>query len=296
MKNRIHPQTLHAILIKGFAIASILALFFLVAGLPYLDFQPGQAMIIQEKGLTLKPIKIQFYPSLLASICLSSMLMTVPALVILLIFSSEARKLFKKYARAVILCLIFFIVFRLYSALSGTDSVVDEPLSTPPAIPESLNSLSSIEVGSEQAAEYTPPEVTGWFGYLIGFFSILMLGIIFYILWESHRTQRNELGFITLKALKDISSGRQWEDAVIECYAQMNAVVSHQRKLDRELAMTPTEFSQKLIATGLPSEPVIQLTHLFEQARYGRRSSQSGEAQQAVRCLTAIKLALGSEN
>ncbi len=33
--------------------------------------------------------------------------------------------------------------------------------------------------------------------------------------------------------------------------------------------MTPHEFEQQLQRAGLPAEPVHDLTHLFEEARYG---------------------------
>lgn len=296
MKKRISLNKNNTLVIKVIGIASVVALITLAAGLPNIDFQQGRAITIQEKGWVFRPIQINFYPTLLASICLSSMLLSVPALIILLIFSSEARKLFKKYFRIVVLWLVIIVGLRFYALFSSGDEVIYELSSSPPATPEVFNPLSLGGAETEDMAEYTPPEVSSWLGFVIGFTSILLIGVISYLFWEKHRSREDDLGTITLKAIRDISSGKQWEDAVIECYAKMSAAVSHRRQLDRELAMTPSEFSRMLVSTGLPSGPVIELTHLFERARYSNRGSQTTEAQRALRCLNAINQALGGEN
>jgi hypothetical protein len=52
--------------------------------------------------------------------------------------------------------------------------------------------------------------------------------------------------------------------------------------------MTPSEFEQALQGKGLPREPVHQLTHLFEEVRYGARQVGEREERQAIDSLSAI--------
>lgn len=296
MKNQSVHRTIYPILLKMAATAGVLALFVLIASLPNLDFQPGKALAPQENVRIFSPINRNFDGTLLASICLSTMLLMVPAGIVLLIFSSEARTIFKKNAKVLLLWVLILLFLRFYLNLAGDESNINESPSASLSTPEALNPPFSIGVDTEGIVDYVSPQLTGLQGYLIGFLLILLSGFVAYFFLEKNRSRKDDLEKITLRALREISSGRQWEDAVIDCYAQMNAIVSYQRKLDRELAMTPSEFSKLLVSSGLPLEPVVELTQLFEQARYGTRASHSGEAQRALQCLTAINLVLGGEN
>jgi hypothetical protein len=69
----------------------------------------------------------------------------------------------------------------------------------------------------------------------------------------------------------------------------MSQVLSEQRGVSRESAMTPHEFERVLIKLGFPSEPIRTITHLFEEVRYG--SIQQGEngMQRAISSLNAIR-------
>lgn len=97
-----------------------------------------------------------------------------------------------------------------------------------------------------------------------------------------------ELADITRTTLDDLSAGKDWEDAVVRCYAQMNTVVGIRPGLRRQQAMTTSEFAVRLEQAGLPGEPVRRLTRLFEAVRYGSRKSRPEEAHEAVNYLTAI--------
>jgi hypothetical protein len=68
----------------------------------------------------------------------------------------------------------------------------------------------------------------------------------------------------------------------------MSAVINQQRGIQRSQAMTPHEFEEYLATNGLPGAPVHQLTHLFEEVRYGDITAGSAEEQVALNSLTAI--------
>lgn len=66
-----------------------------------------------------------------------------------------------------------------------------------------------------------------------------------------------------------------FDDVVIRCYAEMSQTLQAENGIQRAQAMTTHEFEQELLAKGFPTQPVRQLTQLFEQVRYGHQ--QPGE-------------------
>jgi len=270
----------------------LLALFILVTGLSNLNFNPGQAIPTQEGTLTLFPRSSAVGANWLGTICLTSMLAMFPIAAVLLIFSSQARRLFNKYVRALVLWFIFLLGVRFYMLLFKDDEYILTDSTSPASLPEALNPPSVAASATANIEVYQPPDLTGWGGYLIGFSIVIAIGIIAYFIWERNRPKGDDLGRIAILALRDIAEGREWEDATIQCYAQMNTAVSRQRRLDREVHLTPGEFALKLENAGLPPEPIRNLTRLFEKARYGGRTNQKQDATEAIHCLNVITQAL----
>jgi len=277
---------------KALAIAGILALFLLAAGLKSIEFQPGQYLITQGGSPIIFPMGKQNEVPGLASLCLSGILVMFPLAAILIIFSAEARRLFRKYAKALILWFGFLFCVRFFVILLRDDRVILEMSGRTTSLPQGFSPPSSIGTETGTVPIYTPPDLPNWQGYLLGFIFVVAIGWIAFYIWERYRSPKNELGEISRNTLKDLYEGRQWEDAVIQCYAQMNELVSRGKGLTREASLTPAEFAQELEIAGLPSEPISRLTHLFELARYSDRSSQTSEAQAAISCITEITQAL----
>ena len=145
---------------------------------------------------------------------------------------------------------------------------------------------------------YIPPNIPAWAIYLVSLLIVLILtGVGFWIYrWlNPPRNQLQHLARAARTALRDISAGRDWDDAVIQCYARMSEAISQQRGLHRQQAMTPQEFASRLEQAGLPSDPVRRLTQLFEMVRYGGRRSSREDVNEAVTCLTAILHAVGAQ-
>ena len=113
-----------------------------------------------------------------------------------------------------------------------------------------------------------------------------------YFFWLRNHQEDDALKTIALRTLTDIREGRQWEDAIIQCYAQMNTSIQRQKSINRKYFLTPAEFARELTAAGLPSEPVEKLTGLFEYARYSRGKTYDKDATEAIHCLNVITQAL----
>lgn len=92
-------------------------------------------------------------------------------------------------------------------------------------------------------------------------------------------------------AVEAIAGGESLRDVIIRSYLKMESVVAQARGIERGQAVTPREFETFLVEKGIPRVPILQLTHLFEKARYGNQNLNQQDQQDAVRCLLAIQKA-----
>jgi hypothetical protein len=165
-----------------------------------------------------------------------------------------------------------------------------------------LQQLGNQQFLPEQAANtqpmptFQPPQVSSTFSYLISFAFAMITIILLWALyrgWKKYVTLNSkkpldEIARIARISLKDLSSGRDSSDVIINCYLRMSDVVAEKRKLQREIAMTPQEFALRLERAGLPGDAVRRLTRLFEMVRYGDRKSAPKDVTEAVGCLNTI--------
>lgn len=143
---------------------------------------------------------------------------------------------------------------------------------------------------------FEPPEETAWLSYLVGVAFILLLALFtwrFLRFWREYAGRSgskslSEIARVARSSLRDLSSGRDSTDVIVNCYFRMSDVVADKRKLQRGTAMTPAEFAIRLERAGLPGEAVRRLTRLFEHVRYGGHRSGPKEVNEAVACLTTI--------
>lgn len=148
----------------------------------------------------------------------------------------------------------------------------------------------------EPVPEFTPPPSVSLTSYLISFGIAILLIIVarrVYVFWKEINVSDTDPSFkkiagIARSSLRDISSGRDSTDVIINCYFRMSDVVADKRNLNRSVAMTPNEFAGRLEAAGLPGDAVHRLTRLFEKVRYGGHRSDSTSVNEAVACLTTI--------
>jgi hypothetical protein len=143
-------------------------------------------------------------------------------------------------------------------------------------------------------SENIEPEPPSWAVTLagIGLAVLLTAGVALFIRYLTHKQVEpptiqaiSEEASNTLEALE---AGEDFEDVILACYAKMSRIISQDRGLMRESAMTPREFESSLAKLGFPNDPVHDLTHLFEQVRYGHIPPSVDGIQIAIESLNAI--------
>ncbi len=139
--------------------------------------------------------------------------------------------------------------------------------------------------------EESIPNPPGWLVFMVSLcLSALILRTAMGF-WRRLRGRSNPLELMAQeaqKALEEIRRGANLEDVVIRCYFEMSQVLSRQRGLKRQQAMTTREFENYLEEAGLPGVHIRRLTRLFEEARYGAKNLGKLEDREAIACLTAI--------
>jgi uncharacterized protein DUF4129 len=208
-----------------------------------------------------------------------------------LLMSPESRKrLYQMFLRVAMTALAMYFLIKKY--------------------PDTLRNLFDWEqLGGDPAAaanappmpEFQPPHVTPMFSYFVSFLCALAFVAIMWALYRGWRRYSAlnsnkplaEIAQIARTSLKDLSTGRDTSDVIINCYLRMSDVVADKRKLQREIATTPQEFAIRLERAGLPGDAVRRLTGLFEMVRYGDRKSAPRDVTEAVNCLNAILRSCG---
>jgi hypothetical protein len=148
----------------------------------------------------------------------------------------------------------------------------------------------------EPVPQFTPPQSVSLTSYLISFGIAILLIIVarkLYAFWKEMNVSDTDPSFkkiagIARSSLRDITTGRDSTDVIMNCYFRMSDVVADKRNLNRGAAMTPNEFAGRLEQAGLPGDAVRRLTRLFEKVRYGGHRSDSTAVNEAVACLTTI--------
>jgi hypothetical protein len=147
--------------------------------------------------------------------------------------------------------------------------------------------------GDAQSAlnEGKNPIPPNWLVFLSSFLlSAIILGVMLF-LWHRFRRRAHPLDLVAReakKALDTINAGGDLKEGVVRYYCEMVRVVSKEKGLKRQHAMTTREFEKYLESMGLPVTHIRRLTRLFEKVRYGTRNLSKDEDNEAVSCLWAI--------
>jgi hypothetical protein len=204
------------------------------------------------------------------------------------LFSKEGRKrLLGSVGLLILLALMMLVFSNVWS--SG------EPIEEVPVSEVDEGELEETEEFLGTAVEFDP-EPKSWLLTLVIVSGAVLLAVIVFFLVNSFSDQGSqeilqfdELAEKAQSALEDIEADHiNFEDIIIRCYADMSHVLQTQTGIQRDQAMTTFEFEQELIKRGFPTQPVQQLTRLFEQVRYGHQETGEPEKQSAVESLGEI--------
>jgi len=209
----------------------------------------------------------------------------LPFSLIYMLLSKEGRR------RLLPNLILFALLLLLARQLSGSMRATSD-----------LNFLRGARgLNADEFAALPPPsqfsgEVPAWLtaftSLTLAAFAVLMIALLVWGL-SRRRAQPQALFLEQIAeeaedALAAVQAGGDLRNAIIRAYREMNRVVFEARGVARAREMTPHEFEQQLRRAGLPAEPVHDLTHLFEEARYGAKEMGLAEERRAVASLTAI--------
>jgi len=281
------------LIILGIAILGMLGLSI---GLTGLSFQPGN--MLPANG-TLPYGNYQGFdlpggPMLLQALRIIYIiaLLVLPVVMIYLIISPVARRRLLKFLVRIlpfVVGLYLFILFlkRLQDTNPQSTPLILGGSGTQPA-PSVLPTPAPIPGPSETAIV--------WISAGISLVTVSALAWALWLLWRRRKLDLSPNRLIARQAqsaLDSLQAGGNLKNTIVRCYYQMSAVINKQRGILRSQAMTPHEFEEYLTTRGLPGEPIHQLTHLFEEVRYGDLEAGLAGEQVALDCLKAIVDACG---
>lgn len=267
------------------------ALTVLAIGLRDVSFREAEHFAREEaeQAETVAPRLAQPPPE----ISLNSQLVVWAAIFLLvlligILLSPEMRKrMFRLFFRVAFTYWALYFVFSRYGDVIAS---FGQGLAAPAA------NAPANGAGDLQPAVFEPPQESPWLSYFVAVTLVLLAAILAWKgmrYWRAYRgggdgQSLDELARVARASLRDLSSGRDSTDVIMNCYFRMSDVVADKRHLQRGAAMTPAEFSLRLERAGLPGEAVKRLTRLFENVRYGGHRSGPVEVNEAVACLTTI--------
>ena len=274
----------------------MVGLILLASGLRVLEFEPAHRLPLGERAaiqpqLSVLAREIAEIP--IWKLALSWALVVGIIGLIASVLSPQLRKAFLRslIRFAAFVFILVFVVQRNPALLSVLD-----PLG--PVGPEGPAGIEEVEA----PPVFEPPHPSPLTVYLVSLAMLVGVGAAAWGAgrwWNRTRSRGarpgplEDLGAIARRSLDDVIGGQDWGNAIIRCYDQMSHVVDRRRGLARPAAMTPSEFASRLQGAGLPGEPVLTLTRLFERARYGAHAPQRGEIEEAAACLTSIAVFCG---
>ena len=279
----------------------LLAIFITAAGLPYLRFHPGQPFGFWDwlfTRLTLPSENLenglstgdqtnanflnQFGDRVLGSVIVGFWVLLIFSILYAIVSPKFRRELLRMIAFIIPLVILLPRIAKrlaLQRALTGEDTpgefgMGEGVLPEPPAFIQQ------------------PPE---WLFILINGIVIALLIWGIYLLWRRLRPKSDAQVVVRQikRALSDLDAGLDLKNVVIACYASMCQELQKSQDLKRQRDMTPREFELHLARAGIASAHIQRLTRLFENVRYGAKTSDAAAELEARACLQAIIQAYG---
>jgi hypothetical protein len=264
---------------------SLLVLIYLIASLGGLILQPAKPFAYIENS---KDISIALRPNWNGLIYIFYIVVALLVVLFFLLPPDQKKRLLIGLARFAIIGLVIYLIFSQLGS-GGTPGPRPEP--TDQFYRMKTPGPSATPAPGVTPAVYTPPGIPLWTSYLAGLLILVVIaGGWGWMAWRGSRKKApyQSLAEIARSALSEIDDGKDWGDAILNAYHRMTNAVAHWRGIHRQAAMTPAEFAAFLTSAQLPGEAVRRLTSLFEQVRYGSKSSTQADIKEAVKCLTAI--------
>jgi len=293
-----NAQTRHFIRL-GLLVLGLGALFFLIVGLGQLELEPGLPFeqiwqfLMEQFGNSSRDygmggslgsgdLIMRIYRTLfwIALVCF-------PFAVVLMLIDPVLRR---KVIRTAIVLLLLLALMAL--VMDREPPLEEEGLELEGGV---LVPPQPLDVERLDVDDFQSEEVSGWIGRTVSLVLGLLLAFIVFVIIQQIAKNRSERGSAlddlarsARRAISDLESGEDLQNAILRCYAEMSRVVRDVRGLRRDHDVTAREFTTVLVRAQLPPGPVQTLTTLFEKARYGAGATTVGDESEAVSSLRAI--------
>jgi disulfide bond formation protein DsbB len=286
MKRLLHPKNIF-LLVGVFTIGF---LFIAASGLESFEFSPGTPFSHLPEG------DFSPYPPSVAFIFIMFGTLVLFILALFFLTPWSRRKIRLILAG---MALVIAIIGIMAAAAALSQAVLPESLPTPlpevtlrAEIPEEDPPFEAEEGIDIPHQEFEEPAISPWISFGL---SLGLVSLVFLLAWLFLRErmqpedERIALAEIAEQAMDEIKAGKDWGDAIINCYANMLQAVSESRKIILQNdSLTPAEFVALMVKARLPAAPVKRLTALFERVRYGGKQATQAEIDEAIACLEDI--------
>ena len=211
-------------------------------------------------------------------------LICFPFALILVLRSKESRK---RLIRTLIFMILLAILFSSYVKNNiGEELEVFDTGTIPPQGPGELYETTIQDVFT--------PSIPRWIVLTLSTLialTLVVISIVIYRFIHPKQELKEPLPEIVERAesaLRAMDRGADFRNIILQCYVEMLRIVREQRGLNRQSAVTASEFISSLIKIGLPEKAVVQLTKLFEEVRYGSKKHSYADEQNAIGNLQLI--------
>lgn len=271
-------------------IFALLLLVILASAADSLTFERGKPFAYAEESseTTQPPAE----PLDLTPLVIFSIIVFAAFITIALIAATPQQRL-KLLLALLIFALVLLLIMWWLSSVKST-SFVPTPTLTLEHTPQEAE--ESVLVATEiPAVVYEPPPVSPWISIGVAFFVLLAAAALVWFAVRrrlSDTAPLDDLAAIAGQTVSDLQAGKDYGDAILNCYAAMMSALDRQRGIRRRGHLTPAEFIAVLERARLPSAAVRRLTALFERVRYGSKKASAQEIEEAIACLNEISAAI----
>ena len=214
-------------------------------------------------------------PSTVLQALFLSVLILVPISVILALFSEETRRaIFEELKRAAVFITVFAAIVIILRRLNldARDGDPSPGLQAAPDMPQWMAQPSALAA------------------FIIGALLLSLLLVVGWRAWMRRRSQPlQRIAAEAQTTVQELRAGRDFRNAITECYFRMCRVLQQERRITRAEGMTPREFAHYLEDIGLSGGQAMRLTRLFEAVRYGARTPGAREEREAIECLSMLQ-------
>lgn len=267
----------------------LVVLTVLAAGLNGLELKEGIKFNFEQvsklemsSGTTIDP---GFWPLVIKAILALGMLLAPVYLIYMLIDKQRRKRLVFDLA---LFAILFFLLDKLRESLSKNTTVQDINLGMSGNGPTLEPGVAGTPMPPMPVPSDTMITITA---IALGIAAVALLGLLWFMLMRNrrqHPTVMLQLATQAEETIEALITGQNLRETILLCYRRMTEIAAKSRNLPRDISVTPHEFETILVTNGLPTNPVHELTRLFEDVRYGDLNVGEDERQRAVTALRVI--------